>query len=148
MAKGFPCADCDHDDTHSELVGCLADACDCPRYVRPSGRTRTVEQARAEGQGAQDRAERGTDPDWETKAVEVITSLANTVDAWGARERFTADDIWEELERRQVPPPREPRALGPILKRLSKPGGDIHPKGFTESRRRHGAPVRVYTART
>lgn len=34
MATGFPCANCQHEDAHSELVGCLAQDCDCERYVR------------------------------------------------------------------------------------------------------------------
>lgn len=40
MSKTHPCANCHHTEDHSELVGCLADYCECQSYVSPQvGRT-------------------------------------------------------------------------------------------------------------
>lgn len=133
------CPDCTHPKNHhSALVGCLHDGgepCMCSRSFKE---TKTIPQAHAERDEAMGRADRGTDTDWAKEAQEATAWLASIGD-------FTPDDIWERLEDRQIPAPREPRALGPILKRMSN-AGRIRAKGFTESRRRHGAPVRVYEA--
>ena len=64
MAAGFPCANCTHEDTHSELVGCLAQDCDCERYVRPDHAQPSVAtQARA----------RRTDPETSHAAAASLT---------------------------------------------------------------------------
>lgn len=131
-----PCPDCGHATRVHSFVGCLDDSdCDCTRTF-PNANA-TVEQARAEAAEAMERVERGTDPEWEAAAESAVRGLADL------KASFTPDDVWEYLERIGVPPPREPRALGPILKRLAN-ADVIRPKGFTESRRRHGAPVRIY----
>lgn len=134
------CPDCTHPKNHhSALVGCLHDGgepCMCSRSFKE---TKTIPQARAERDEAMGRAERGTDADWAKEAEKATL--------WVARigGDFTPDDIWERLEDQKVPAPREPRALGPVLKRMTN-AHLIKPKGFTESRRRHSAPVRVYEA--
>jgi hypothetical protein len=106
---------------------------------------KTLEQAHAERDEAMDRARRGTDPEWAAKAAEAIRDLATVEELTG--DPFTADDVWELLESRQVPAPREPRALGPILRALSTPGGPILGVGYAPSRRRHGSPVMSYRSR-
>lgn len=133
------CPDCTHPKTdHSALMGCLADAgaCECDRSFKES---KTPERAEAEKVEAMDRAERGTDAAWAVKAEEVIRFLA------GAGGEFQVDDVWEVLEDRKVPPPREPRALGPVVQRLVR-ARVIKPEGFDTSNRRHKAIVRTYVA--
>lgn len=136
------CPDCDHPKSQHSFVGCMAvdaDLCDCLREFPEHAKATSPERTEAEKTEAMAKAERGTDPDWEAEATKVVRHLA-------LRGRdFTPDDVWVELEHRQVPPPREPRALGPILKRMAN-ADEIRAKGFTESGRRHGAPVRIYEA--
>lgn len=141
------CPDCTHPKSqHTALVGCLHDGpdiCDCDRSFKEA---KTQAQMVGERDAAKIRAESGTDPTWATEAAKVIYALAAQTEGEGpARFAFTSDDVWERLEELKVPPPREPRALGPILKAAAK-ADRIRAKGFTESRRRHGAPVRLYEA--
>lgn len=135
------CTTCGHDTKHTPLVGCLEIDCDCTEEL---AWTKTLEQARQERDASLDQVERGTDPDWANQAEAVVLDLA-------ARERdgyageFSGDEVWHALKAREVPAPREPRALGPILKRLTN-AGKITPSGFKESTRRKGSPVRTYNA--
>lgn len=132
------CPSCGHADAHTPLIGCLHSAgntfCPCEAAWTPP---KTIRQAHAERDEAMARAEQGTDPAWAEQAERAVRDLA-------AVTAFTPDDVWDRLHHLGVQPPREPRALGPILKRLAK-DKVIRPGGFTESRRRHGAPVRIYT---
>lgn len=136
------CPDCTHPKEQHTFLGCLnvsTGLCECERQFPQA--QKTPERAEAEKTEAMAKAERGTDPDWAGAAIDAIRTLRDQGD-------FTADDVWVLLEERQVPAPREPRALGPILKAMSTGGAaTIRSKGFTESRRRHGAPIRVYEAR-
>lgn len=131
------CPTCGHPDTHSALVGCLnVEGCDCSASWAPP---KTLEDAHQERDAAMAQVSAGTSPEWKTEAEKAVTALATR------GEDFTPDDVWDYLTEREVTAPREPRALGPILKRLSN-ANVIRAKGFTESRRRHGSPVRVYEA--
>lgn len=107
---------------------------------------KTLAQAHQERDQAMAQVEEASSPDWVTEATRATRDLAALTQGQGAAP-FTPDDVWDLLETRGVEPPREPRALGPILKRLTKAAA-IRPVGFTESRRRHGAPVRMYEAST
>lgn len=141
----IPCANCGHRWTHTTLVGCLAEDCDCEGYASP-GETytpKTLATAHQERDAAMEKAQRGTDPDWEAAAVEAVLSLVEREKV--SSTPFTPDDVWDWLGTNGWEPPREPRALGPILRRLAK-ADIIRASGFTESRRRHGAPVRLYVA--
>lgn len=148
MSNPNPCPDCGHlKGGHSPMVGCLTmtdgDPCDCDRSFKED---KPREQMTAERDQAMGQAQQGTDPDWETKATTAVRDLATaSQDGTMATRGFTPDDVWVLLEERRVPPPREPRALGPILKRAAR-AGHIRAVGFTESTRRHGAPVRIYEA--
>lgn len=85
-------------------------------------------------------AGRNADPEWVTTAHRVIQELADR------GEHFTADDVWELLDARQVTPTHEPRALGAVL-RAAKSSGLIRPTAaYLPSRRPecHGRPVRVW----
>lgn len=141
------CPECDHPKgDHTALMGCLSDGgeCDCGRSFPEA--VKTLEGAKAEAEEAQGRAERGTSPDWADAAEAAVRHLATTTEGEGpVRSFFTSDDVWVYLEETKAPECREPRALGPILKRLQK-DDVIRVKGWTESRRRHGAPIRTYEA--
>lgn len=83
------------------------------------------------------RVERHADPEWKHRAYAAGVYLSRN------RDEFTADDFWALVEK-----PREPRALGPVLRRLVKDG---HCEATGEIRRslipvHHRAPVRVYRA--
>ncbi len=82
--------------------------------------------------------EQGTDPAWAVRAVEAVHQLANR------QEPFTPDDVWDYLTDQGVEQPREPRALGPIIKAELR-AHRIKLEGYATSRRRHGALIRSYT---
>lgn len=146
MSTPNPCPECGHPkDQHSPMVGCLhvivggvqnpEESCECDRSFKED---KPREQMAAERDQAMGQAEQGTDPMWGAHAEQAVLDLANA-------GTFTPDDVWVKLEEQKVAPPREPRALGPILKRLAN-RKSIRAVGFTESTRRHGAPVRIYEA--
>lgn len=135
------CPTCGHMDTHTPMIGCLhADGtsfCDCTtNWTAP----KTHADARRERDAAMAQVHQGTDPVWAAAAEQAVVVMLRADNGY-----FTADDVWDALTTANVPAPREPRALGPILRRLAN-DGTIQATGFTESRRRHGAPVRVYVA--
>lgn len=66
------------------------------------------------------RAERGTDPVFADEAWSIVTGFVVP---------FFGDDVWDVLHRRDVPFPREPRALGPII-RKAQMAGLIEPTGI------------------
>jgi hypothetical protein len=81
------------------------------------------------------RVDRAADPDWKEEAYAAGVQLCRM------RERFTADDMWTLVAK-----PREPRALGPVMRRLVKDG---HCIATRETRRseipvHHRCPLRVY----
>lgn len=61
-------------------------------------------------------AGRGADPRWVHWADRAIRHAA------ARAARFTTDDVWDLLETWEVDPPREPRALGAVLRRLAREG--------------------------
>lgn len=144
-----PCADCGHATIHLPELGCLwsgdpydADTdCPCAVYVPPTPvvvSSPTLERARAERDAALEQVEAAASPGWLNAAGDALDIRATT------GLPFTTDDVWGDLEARGVPAPREPRALGPIVKRALR-AGTIVPAGYTQSRRRHAALIRTYT---
>ncbi len=139
------CPDCGHaKPEHSPVVGCLAgglaDPCDCDRRFPQAAKTPAT--AQAETTEAVERVERGTDDDWAKAATEALTYLART-----STEPFSTDDAWVLLEEMEVPPPREPRAMGPVVRRLTA-AHVLKADGYAASVRRHQTPVRTYTGGT
>lgn len=136
-----PCADCSHATIHMHTLGCLADGCTCPQYVPPVPAvvsSPTLERARAERDAAMVQVEAAASPEWVARAESAVVVLS------GIRRPFSTDDVWDQLAAWQVESPREPRALGPVVKRALR-DGVIEPDGFTQSRRRHAALIRTYT---
>ena len=64
--------------------------------------------------------------------------------AYPVGRRFTADDLWAQL-----PPPPEPRALGPPLRTLSLNGHIAKTGIYRESQRKgaHARPIPVWERR-
>lgn len=57
-----------------------------------------------------------TDAIWKDAAWQALTHIASRV------PEFTTDRVWYELERMRVGPPREPRALGAVMRNAAKSG--------------------------
>ena len=66
-----------------------------------------LSEAKANRDEAMDRVSRGASEEWKQTALTLVQALCQL------RSTFTADDVWEAGLQR----PREPRALGPVMKR-------------------------------
>lgn len=79
--------------------------------------------------------------EWYAAVNKIVTRLALVND------EFTADDVWEKLPD-DLRGMADPRSLGPILKRMEKAKVIKATKRYVPSRRRRGAPVRVWKSAT
>lgn len=128
------CPNCNHPNAeHSNLAGCLV--CTCSRKPGRAAAQRAADQAATTV--ALERVEGAASPGWIASANDAVETLARM------GQPFTPDDVWDLLDDRGVHPPREPRALGPVLKGAAK-AGTIRVEGTASSRRRHGALIRSY----
>jgi hypothetical protein len=86
-------------------------------------------------------AERNADSSWLAAARSAVNLLRNT----GAMN-FTTDEVWEELDRRQVPRPREPRAMGAVMRACVREGLIESSDSYVKSRRpeTHSRPIPVW----
>jgi hypothetical protein len=85
------------------------------------------------------RVEANADQDWMIQATLVIELMSKVYD------RFTTDDVWRELGRRDLTV-REPRAIGAAMKKAKgkgviAPTGNYVPSARPES---HCRPIRVW----
>lgn len=140
------CPTCGHSEQHTALIGCLYQDgyvfCDCSstwslaqaRVPQP----KTLQDAHRERDAAMAQVDANADSAWKEAAWTTILALMD------AMEAFTADDVWDALAAARVTPPREPRALGPILRNMIQVGL-IEAHGYAQSRRRHGSPIRIYS---
>jgi hypothetical protein len=64
----------------------------------------------------------------------------------GPEGRFTTDAVWAVLARWSVPAPREPRAMGPVMKRVEREGLAHKTNRFVRTTlpQGHRRPVQVY----
>ena len=76
------------------------------------------------------------DAEWKAYALGFIAELSGRVD------EFTTDDLWDA----GLIKPREPRALGPVMRRAAKRGLISTTGEFRKSRYRNCAPLPVWTA--
>jgi len=85
---------------------------------------------------AVERVTRGMDATWAANAYQAALKVTRTL------RYFTTDDIWEEL--REIP--REPRAMGAILRRLRLDGHAIPTLNYRPTHRpeAHRNPKRVW----
>lgn len=87
-----------------------------------------------------ERADRAADDEWKLAAAEAIRYVAER------RAEFTTDAVWYVLERDGVEPPREPRAIAGVLRRVVAEGA-IEATGRRVNStlpRGHARPVMVY----
>jgi hypothetical protein len=63
-----------------------------------------------------ERVDRNADDDWKAKAMDAVRQVCRM------RDEFTTDAVWAILDREGVKPPREPRALGAVMRRASSAG--------------------------
>jgi hypothetical protein len=82
---------------------------------------------------------------WMAAAASAIARVA------GERDRFTADHVWAELERRGcLLEPGDPRAMGGALRRAARAGwcGRLVGEYRASTRgKRHGGPVQVWESK-
>lgn len=76
------------------------------------------------------------DAEWKAYALGFIAELS------GRLEEFTTDDLWDA----GLIKPREPRALGPVMRRAAKRGLITTTGAFRASRYRNCAPLPVWAA--
>lgn len=77
------------------------------------------------------------DAAWVAEAEQVVIKVMKQ------KGDFTSDDVWEA----GLPKPSNPRALGPVLKSLSKKGLIYSTGVFKRSKARKSAPVAVWRYR-
>lgn len=86
------------------------------------------------------RVESHADPHWLDSACAEVDFLARAKDA------FTTDDVWERLDNHDTPPPREPRAMGAVMRKAAA-DGVIEASGVYEQSSRevnHNRPVMIW----
>lgn len=104
--------------------------------VKAANEIRTLADARRERDEAMARVDSAADDTWKTAAMETLLRFCQT------REPFTTDDVMDDLQRSgyQV---REPRALGPVVRRAVTRQW-MYRIGYVPSRRRHCSPMPQY----
>jgi hypothetical protein len=86
------------------------------------------------------KVERGTDPHWKFRAMVELYYICEVF------QEFTSDNVWWRMEDMGMKAPREPSAMGPIM-RMGKSMGWMESTNITkESDRptRHRTPQRVW----
>lgn len=85
-----------------------------------------------------DKVRRNADQIWSDAALMLVYSVASE------KQRFTTDDLWT----RGLPPPREPRALGAVM-RAAQANGWIRPTDEHKLSVRatcHRRPIRIWAS--
>lgn len=98
-----------------------------------------VRDARSARDEAMARVEDHAPPEWKIEAEKSALKLL----AYAGQ--LSSEDVWEDLKVRGVPRPPEPRAMGPVMKKLVR-AGEMVPDGYVESTDpiRHARPIRKY----
>jgi hypothetical protein len=92
-----------------------------------------------------ERVKRNAEPKWLKAALDAITSLALEQNIC-----FTTDDVWHLLEVGNVEPPREPRAMGAVMRTAQGRGIIRATEEYRKSTRVecHGRPVMIWRKAT
>lgn len=86
------------------------------------------------------KVESHADPGWLLQARGAVDAVAHLRDA------FTTDDVWEALSQSNIADPREPRAMGAVM-RKAQADGLIEPSGVYQQSSRevnHNRPVMIW----
>ncbi|MCB5179540.1 hypothetical protein [Streptomyces antimicrobicus] len=97
---------------------------------------RTIAEAKAQRAAAIAQVDANADAAWKSYALGFIAELS------GRMGEFTTDDLWDA----GLVKPREPRALGPVMRRAAKRGLITTTGAFRASRYRNCAPLPVWSA--
>ena len=83
------------------------------------------------------------DPAWLAQAYSAIQHLC------AQRFSFSSDDVWAALDARNVPAPREPRALGAVMRQAARDGLLAASGTYVQSEREacHNRPVMQWEVR-
>jgi len=102
----------------------------------------TAEAARARDQ-AIDQVEAGASEEWKRAATEAVIFVCQM------RLEFTTDAIWALLDKRRITPPREPRAMGAIMRQAVRDGVCMTTDRTSKSVRVdcHRRPLQVWRSR-
>jgi hypothetical protein len=117
-----------------------------PDFVLPSGLREQLEQpkpkpvpsptqqeAAAATEMAVEAVEHNADPEWLERAFQAVQICARD------NAHFTVDRVWDYIEK-----PREPRALGPVMRRAMSAQVIASTGEYDKSDRRHSSPVMIY----
>jgi hypothetical protein len=97
---------------------------------------RTISEATAQRDAAIAQVDANADDEWKRYALGFIAELSADLD------EFTTDDLWDA----GLIKPREPRALGPVMRRAAKRGLIATTGEFRKSRYRNCAPLPVWAS--
>lgn len=111
-----------------------------PRFGRQLSIEEVAAADRLATEEAIERVDAAAPAAWKDEALDAVRTLAR------GGGRFTTDDVWDALAYLGVAKPREPRALGPVMRRAEREGTVRWTGTFAESRRRHRTPVRIWEA--
>lgn len=96
----------------------------------------TLTAAAAKRDSAIAQADANADDSWKKYALGFVAELSAELD------EFTTDDLWDA----GLIKPREPRALGPVMRRAAKRGLIATTGEFRKSRYRNCAPLPVWAS--
>jgi hypothetical protein len=97
---------------------------------------RTISEATAQRDAAIAQVDANADDEWKRYALGFIAEMSADMD------EFTTDDLWDA----GLIKPREPRALGPVMRRAAKRGLIATTGEFRKSRYRNCAPLPVWAS--
>ena len=101
--------------------------------------TRTLTESYAAAGEAIGQVEAAANQYWMATVFKIILHLART------NEEFTSDDVMFAIEGLPVQT-RDPRALGPLMARAKREGVIVWSERWAPSKRRHVAPIRIWTS--
>ena len=86
------------------------------------------------------KVERNADPAWIVSARAEVDFLAHVHD------EFTTDAVWQRLDNHDTPAPREPRALGAVMRKAAVDGLIASTGRYQQSEREecHNRPVAIW----
>ena len=103
-----------------------------------------VDRGAASRDAAIEAVDAGASTAWKESCLSAIRKVATL------RHEFTTDAVWYILDRSLTPPPREPRAMGAMMRKAVKLGWCTKIQGRTKKSERaecHRRDLSVYTSR-